>query len=293
MDNMGKTAFSDMSGAGTRKKQSMDAVNSNVESGSLHTQATASQTRRQVELEDEAIERRAAELPEAKAPAPPPNMRQLIAVRVGIPEVKPITVDQLLRDSLTERAAIREVGDLLKLDDAARAEPEVEVELLGSGRENGAEPVRLPGQGANSEAASERPAPVPRTARMVSTPTLRQREAVLPTPPAADLQEPQEIERQSFEQGTNPENIAQATAVAPHSTVIQNNDEVHLPGQSDEPAGQKVAQETFTHAGVVEAASADQLATRFFNGLPATDPGAEPRVEEDLSERSVPASTLD
>ena len=243
--------------------------------------------------------RGATQQSEAPQPAQTPEVnttpRQVVAVRVGLPPVEPAVanVEAQLRAALANRAGLRQVGELLSLD-TPDAGPEVEVHLVGEGREREKtdfEPIPLPGEGRSREFEALRAASPAGPQRVVSTPNLAAQN--IPTAPSPSSE--QNRDREETEQVRNPEDQQNISSVAPNTGAVQNPEEVRrteLLGQPDQPAGTTIAQTTLTQAGLVEAEREDQLVTRFMNGNPAPDPGPEPRVQEELGERSVPISTF-
>jgi len=59
-----------------------------------------------------------------------------------------------------------------------------------------------------------------------------------------------------------------------------------LAGQRSET--ERIAEACFTHAAAVTATADDNIVTRFFERSPDPDPGPEPRVREEIGERSTP-----
>ena len=240
----------------------------------------------------------APRVPQSELPKPQlPEFKPLplLAVRAGPAPVEspPVNMEQILRDTLTEHATLRRVGEVLSIETPS-AEPETELRLPGSGSAEGAFELALPGEG---EASSPEAASVPAAAlgpgRLVSTAKLGAHNGL---EARQDLYAAQREQRASEpEPSRRQEDQVQSSAVASHTGAVQNPADprrVELPGFDKDPATVAVAEAAFTQAGLVEATSKDELVMRFFEGTDSVDPGPEPRPEGKLGERNVPFSTF-
>ena len=241
--------------------------------------------------------RDAPSVPQSELPENQPPEREplpVLAVRTGPAPVESlrVNVEQILRDTLAERATLRSVSEVLSIETPS-TEPKTEVRLPGSGSAEGAFELALPGEG---ETISPEAASVPAAAlgpgRLVSTAKLGAHSAL---EAREDLDAAQREERRSEpEPSRRQEDETQSSAVASHTGAVQNPDEPRrgeLPGEGSDPATAAVAEAAFTQAGLVEATSKDQIVTRFFEGTQPEDPGPEPRPQGKLGERNVPFST--
>lgn len=222
--------------------------------------------------------------------APPPETK-ILAVRSGLPppeSFKP-DVEAHLRDALASRAALTRVGQVIQIeepDPEPRAERErVELRIPGDRRGRDADvELRLPGAG--RQAAP--PAPVG-TGRLVSTGrAAEQREDQTRAEWRADAREFREdrVEREVREESSE-----RASEVASNTGAVQNQENRAAAAEEQkEAAGAQTVEASFTQAGVVEANRQDAIVTRFFEGVPARDPGPEPSPREELGERSEPVS---
>ncbi len=228
-------------------------------------------------------------LPETQAQRDSLVRQPILAVRSGPAPADNLRVDmeEVLRQTLTEHSTIRRVGEVLSIETPTQ-EPEVELRLPGTGSELSEAELRLPG---GREAPSAETAPVA-PGRMVSTASLNAQGG---QEAREELKATQREERENeLEPSRRQENEVGSSSVASHTGGVQNPDDprrVELPGDPSQPEGTAVAEAAFTQAGLVEATSEDQIVTRFFEGTPPGDSGAEPQPQENLGERSVPFST--
>jgi hypothetical protein len=96
------------------------------------------------------------------------------------------------------------------------------------------------------------------------------------------------LERQAIELPLANEDLQTTSAVAPHAAPLMGTEraggaETSGSATSDtREAGEAIAQQTLTHAGVVEAEAEDELVTRFFERSKPAEPGPEPRLPGEL-----------
>jgi hypothetical protein len=250
----------------------------------VHAPARAAARERLAESRPRPPENSAAEI-ELRAQA-----RRTIAVRVGpAPAPELIDLEELQLRALNERAALRQVASVVLPQDsqpsADRAQPAAPP-LPGQGRAATGE-LQLPGSGKTGRPTTLPPRDAP---RLVSTATARQARAHQPGPVqnAPAPREIERLERQAIELPLANEDLQTTSAVAPHAAPLMGAErapgaETPGAGGSDarEPA-QAIAQQTLTHAGVVEAQAEDELVTRYFERSRPQDPGPEPRVPGEL-----------
>ncbi len=222
------------------------------------------------------------------ASADPAAPSQLIAIRIGLPDLNPVTPDQHVRQALDERSGIRRLN---VIDDPTQAskDPTVpKVELIGSSNE------KAPVTNTTTETDNARKQQVQKIMGERSTEPTPGTEvsAKAAEDPGAALAE---LSRDTAHAGTDPVQTADVAAVAPQAAATQpTNSEsetrVELPGHSNEEQSKEVAKASFSQGGGVEAATSTELASKFVSDLPAPDPGPTPRTSEDLGERSKPVN---
>lgn len=212
---------------------------------------------------------------EAQKFQPTPSLAARLGPAPNAGVAQPTTPEDLARQARSERA--ESVGDALaqpepgqhvdlQLPGSGQA-PDVAAKLLGAQRGKAGSGVTqpLPGSGAQRDA-------------------IQQTEAQL-TRRASDARVQEQLERP-----VQNEDVQVRTAVAAHTgdAARQVPERAELLGNTSELPGEKVAEASFTHAGAVTATADDNIVTRFFERSPDPDPGPEPRVREEIGERSTP-----
>ena len=214
---------------------------------------------------------------EAQKFQPTPSLAARLGPAPNAGVAQPTTPEDLARQALSERGGVVSVGDAL-----AQPEPgqHVDMQLPGSGQATDVAAQLLGAQRGKAGSGVTQPLPGSGAQRDA----IQQTEAQL-TRRASDARVQEQLERP-----VQNEDVQVRTAVAAHTgdAARQVPERAELLGNTSELPGEKVAEASFTDAGAVTATADDNIVTRFFERSPDPDPGPEPRVREELGERSKP-----
>jgi hypothetical protein len=235
----------------------------------------------------EAERARTAQTREPEAPRSPVPV---IAVRTGPAPPPSLLPDPSvpMRQAMAERAVLRSIAAVLtQVESEEPAVPELVLPGSGARTEHGQRAGALAGEGRREDAQELRlPGARPRAdhpAPPAATPPRRP----VPVRDAAGQEE--------VSHGDDGAVLERAGGLAPQPAAVAAQESgrreqaarLDLPGADDQPAGERIAHRTLSHAGPLEAHAEQAIVSRTVDGSPGESPNATSLAREAIRSRAI------